>query len=111
MLVSILPPVATTPDMTAVWEAAMRRISEGQLGLEDFVGRGLAQVEQLVSSGRQGGPLRVPGRTVCPRPGCTGFVRRCAGRRGEFVGCTRYRDCGYTASTKTRATTRAGPAS
>jgi len=29
-LIDALPPVATTPDMTAVWEAAMRAIVERQ---------------------------------------------------------------------------------
>lgn len=36
MLISILPEVATTPDMTAMWEMQMREIVDKKTNLSDF---------------------------------------------------------------------------
>ena len=38
----------------------MRRISEGVLPLDDFLGRVLAQLRELVARGKAAGPLTVP---------------------------------------------------
>jgi DNA topoisomerase IA len=51
-LIQALPEVATRPDMTAVWEAAMRRISEGQMPLDTFLAAVVKQLGTLVVSGR-----------------------------------------------------------
>ncbi len=59
-LIQTLPEIATRPDMTALWEAAMRRISEGQMPLGTFLGGVLDQLRQLVASGRAQRALAVP---------------------------------------------------
>ena len=61
-LVQSLPDRATRPDMTALWEAAMRRIIEGKLALPAFTGVVIQQLSELVTSGRARGPLSVVGR-------------------------------------------------
>src|SRR5207244_1141343 len=66
LLIATLPAVATTPEMTAVWELAMRRISEGKMALDDFLGRVLKQVQQLIDGARTRGPLRAATATPCP---------------------------------------------
>jgi DNA topoisomerase-3 len=59
-LIKSLPEVATTPDMTAVWEVAMRAISDGAQTLDAFLARVNAQLEQLVDQGRALGRISLP---------------------------------------------------
>jgi DNA topoisomerase-3 len=95
-LIEVLPEVATRPDMTALWEAAMRRISDGQMPLAQFLSGVLEQLQKLVDAGRARGALAVPGVRLCPAPGCTGGLRARNGPHGSFVACTRYPECRYT---------------
>ena len=70
-LVGSLPSVATTPDMTAVWEAALRAIAEGAQSPGAFLERVGAQLEQLVADGRTLGRIHVPSaprNALDPRP-------------------------------------------
>jgi DNA topoisomerase-3 len=67
-LVKSLPEVATTPDMTAVWEAAMRAIAEGTQTLDAFLGRVGTQLGQLVVEGRALGRIAVPRAPAAPAP-------------------------------------------
>ena len=66
-LVQCLPEVATTPDMTAVWEAAIRAITEGTQTSGAFLGRVGVQLEHLVAEGRALGRIAVP-RSQVPSP-------------------------------------------
>jgi len=66
-LIRSLPDVATTPDMTALWEAAMRAITEGAQTSGAFLGRVSAQLAELVASGRAFGRITVP-RACSPAP-------------------------------------------
>jgi len=59
-LIQILPDVATRPDMTALWEAAMRRIASGQMPLGQFLAGVLEQLRKLIESGRAKGALVMP---------------------------------------------------
>jgi len=69
-LIRCLPEVATTPDRTAVWEAAMRAIADGSQSLDTFVARVGAELEALVAQGRALGRIRVPPSAArsAPRP-------------------------------------------
>ena len=60
-LIDALPNAPTRPDMTAVWEAAMRRIVEGKLALPAFTAVVIQQLSELVASGRARGALSVAG--------------------------------------------------
>jgi DNA topoisomerase III len=96
LLIDTLPTSATTPDMTALWEAGLRKIGDGNMTLDDFIGRVLTSLRSVVDAGKRGGPLRIPGAEPCPE--CEeGFLRERASKRGAFVGCTRYPDCRYIA--------------
>jgi DNA topoisomerase III len=57
-LIDALPPVATTPDMTAVWEAARRAIHERQQTLDAFLGCIETQLRQLVDQAKSERPHR-----------------------------------------------------
>lgn len=96
-LIQILPTVATTPDMTALWEAAMKRIATGEMPLAAFLDGVLRQLTDLIARGRARGPLAVPGARSCPAAGCKGFLRRRTGSQGPFWACTRYPKCKHTA--------------
>jgi DNA topoisomerase III len=100
LLIASLPALATTPDMTAVWELAIRRIADRQVSLDDFLRRVLKQVQQLIEAGRKAGALRAAGATPCPQQGCTGILRERKGKRGPFFACTRWPECSCTMSAK-----------
>jgi DNA topoisomerase-3 len=97
-LVQILPPIATTPDMTALWEAAMKKIASGQMPLDAFLDGVVRQLTDLIASGRAKGPLVVPGARPCTAPGCKGFLRMRRSGQREFLACTRFPDCKVTAA-------------
>jgi DNA topoisomerase-3 len=59
-LIGCLPEVATTPDMTAVWEAAMRAITDGSQSLDAFLARVGSELAALVAQGRALGRITVP---------------------------------------------------
>jgi len=59
-LIDAVPPAASQPDMTALWEAAMRRIADGQMTLPAFLDAVIAELRELVGEGRKLGALRVP---------------------------------------------------
>jgi DNA topoisomerase-3 len=67
-LVAALPEVATTPDMTALWELGMRAITEGQQSLPAFLGRVSAQLEELVRQGKAVGRIAVPEAARLAKP-------------------------------------------
>jgi len=58
-LVASLPDVATTPDLTAVWEAALRAIHDGRHSLDAFLARVNVQLGTLVDQGRALGRIAV----------------------------------------------------
>src|SRR5690606_3015485 len=58
--IEALPAVATSPDLTAIWESAMRRIHEGELPLERFLDAVVRQTSELVARGKQQGALQLP---------------------------------------------------
>ncbi len=59
-LIAALPDAATRPDMTALWEAAMRRIAEGQAALPTFLSVVEEELRRLIANGRARGRIDVP---------------------------------------------------
>jgi DNA topoisomerase-3 len=59
-LIGALPEVATTPDMTAVWETAMRAITEDKESLTAFLERVSSQIHFLVRQAKAEGKVSVP---------------------------------------------------
>ncbi len=68
-LVDALPSVATTPDLTAVWEAGMRQINDRQLPIDRFLGAVTGQIGALVTRGKAAGALPLPSAPPTPPPG------------------------------------------
>jgi DNA topoisomerase-3 len=68
-LIGALPETATTADRTAVWEAAMRAITDGRQSLDAFLTRISAELRDLVTQGRALGRIVVPATAPAePRP-------------------------------------------
>jgi DNA topoisomerase-3 len=80
-LIQTLPEIATRPDMTALWEAAMRRIADGQMPLDAFLAAVLKQLGELVAAGRALGALRVPTQAVRHQPAGQSPPSRRPGRK------------------------------
>ena len=80
-LIQTLPEIATRPDMTALWEAAMRRIADGQMPLDAFLVAVLKQLGELVAAGRALGALRVPSHAVRGQPSGQSPPSRRPGRK------------------------------
>ena len=67
-LIASLPNVATTPDMTAVWEAALRAIEEGRRSLESFLDHVRTELGELVRQGRALGRISIAQAPACAAP-------------------------------------------
>jgi DNA topoisomerase-3 len=104
-LIAALPAAATQPDMTALWEAALRKIQDGQASLHQFLAAVTAQLQELVTGARVAPPMRLPGAEtkLCPSGGCAGFLRMRKGASGELWACSRYPECKYTEDSSSRA--------
>jgi DNA topoisomerase-3 len=68
-LVQVLPKVATTPDMTAVWEAAMRAIYQEEQSIDAFLSRVHIELQNLVRQGKALGSLTLGAVPTARRPG------------------------------------------
>ena len=92
-LVAALPSIATTPDMTAVWEFHIGKVHDRQLGLERFLGAVRAQVDELVARGKVAGPLVLPELVRSTRPPPAGSrppkLRKAPGRPRREPGAPR----------------------
>lgn len=96
-LIRALPDVATQPDMTALWEATLRKVHEGRAALDGFLTAVERQLAELITRARAAGALQLPGAELRPCPsGCGGSLRRRAGKSGAFWACSRYPECTLT---------------
>lgn len=97
-LIRALPPVATQPDMTALWESTLRKVQEGQAPLDGFLQAVCGQLGELVARAKSSGPLNLPGAETrpCRAPGCTGSLRKRSGKNGAFWACSSYPKCTFT---------------
>jgi hypothetical protein len=95
--------------MTALWEAAMKKIATGDMPLGASLDGVLRQLRELISRGRARGPLAVPGARSCPVSGCKGFLRKRTGIKGPFWSCTRYPGCRHTSPESQPASGERGP--
>jgi DNA topoisomerase-3 len=83
-LVGSLPDVATTPDMTAEWEAAMRAIAEGGETMAGFLEKRSTQLAVLVAEAKARRIVTPPPPPPAPsvaRPGPSGPSRRARAAR------------------------------
>jgi DNA topoisomerase-3 len=94
MLIAMLPPLASSPDLTAVWELAIKQVSLGKMTLDQFLQAMLRQLMQLIETGKRTPPPRAAGARPCPSCG-TGVVRERNSKKGPFKGCTRWPACDY----------------
>jgi DNA topoisomerase-3 len=97
-LIRALPPVATQPDMTALWESTLRKVQDGQAPLDGFLHAVRKQLGELVTRAKSAGPLNLPAVETrpCRAPGCSGSLRKRPGKNGAFWACSNYPTCSFT---------------
>jgi DNA topoisomerase III len=107
-LIRALPDVATQPDLTALWEATLRKVQDGQTPLEGFLHAVQDQLGELVERAKTAGALNLPGAQTrpCRAPGCSGHLRKRTGKNGAFWACSRYPDCRQTENVESRTAER-----
>lgn len=96
-LIDAVPPEISQPDMTAIWEASLERIRQGDGDPRTF----MADVRHQIS-GFLTGPTSTPGSSTagtvtgihCPKCRAPMVPRR--GKHGNFHACSRFPDCNGT---------------
>ncbi len=99
----LLPPQATSPDMTALWHEQQRAIQAGEQTVEAFIRELMEYIGREVSTIKDHGlALTIEAEHRCPL--CQKPLRRIKrknGAKGFFWGCTGYREgCGYSCDDK-----------
>lgn len=97
-LIGALPDAVARPDMTAVWEATLERIRQGEGDPRAFLASIEKQIGTLLdpirsapaASGFSNGPVEQTG-VHCPA--CRAPMRERTGKFGRFWACTRFPQC------------------
>ncbi|MGC7559834.1 DNA topoisomerase III [Pasteurella sp. PK-2025] len=98
MLIDNLPTVLKDPGLTALWEQALNKIAEGQMGLPEFMQKQEQFTRHLIERGMQQ-KLNMGNIDIKKCPQCGKLLRKIKGEKGEFWGCISYPDCKYVEST------------
>lgn len=93
--IEALPPIMTTPDMTALWHEQQKMIEAGELAVDEF----LDELEKFVSYQVDNVDLRALKVSVhaCD---CGGHYIRRKSEKGPFWGCSNYPECRNAAPDK-----------
>lgn len=95
-LIGVLPEAVAQPDMTAVWEATLERIRQGEGDPRAFLQTIETQITDLVSplkAGAPAGSAAAPEQTGVHCPQCRAPMREREGKFGRFWACSRYPQC------------------
>jgi len=100
-LYDALPPLATKPDMTALWHEKQSRIEDGTLAYADLIKDVDAvvagEIERIKTEGMN--MTAQTNGTQCPV--CEkGVLRKRTGKNGDFWGCSLYPECRTTVPDK-----------
>lgn len=90
-LVDALPDELTYPDTTALWEDCLKAIEDGLEGIDTFL---LMQNEFITTICKSTSALKIAYNGInYPCPECkTGMLRKIPGPKGDFWGCSRYKE-------------------
>lgn len=94
-LIAALPASVSKPDMTAIWEATLESIRQGQGDPRQFIENLKEQIRGFVGQ-REAAPAGQPASDSahgvhCPK--CRAPMRERDGKFGRFLACTRFPDC------------------
>ena len=92
-LIEGLPESATSPDRTAVWEASLERIRQGDADPEGFIEQLAQDIRTLLKPAMDGFRPPAPEHTGVHCPQCRAPMRQRSGRYGPFWSCSRFPDC------------------
>ncbi|WP_404369508.1 DNA topoisomerase 3 [Marinobacter sp.] len=97
-LIASLPDAISQPDMTAIWEATLDGIRQGEGDPREFLADLKSQIlgflaggPQADSAGPQGQPPQETSGVHCPK--CRAPMRVRSGKFGEFHACSRFPQC------------------
>jgi len=92
-----LPPLAKTPDMTALWHEKQSRIENGTLEYETLIHDVDAVIAKEIARIQSDGMNMTANKTGTECPGCGhGVLKKRKGKNRAFWGCSRYPDCKVT---------------
>ncbi|MCH8499555.1 MAG: DNA topoisomerase III [Marinobacter sp.] len=93
-LIQALPEHVAQPDMTAVWEATLESIRQGEDDPRKFIQSVKETILGLLETPQQPTPASTADAVHCPK--CRAPMRTRSGRYGEFWSCSRYPQCNGT---------------
>ena len=91
LLIDTLPEELTYPDSTAIWEAVLNKMANGDANLDDFI-RQQAEFTTAICEMAAGLNIALKGEHPCPQCGRGVLVQR-NGKNGKFWGCSQYPKC------------------
>jgi len=93
---TILPEIATVPDMTAYWHEQQEDIKTGQLTINQFISEVFSFISDEITNLKTSGiNISIEDAISCPTCNA-GHLKRRKGRNGHFWGCNKYPDCKVT---------------
>lgn len=92
LLIDALPEELTYPDSTALWEAVLHRMADGQESLEEFLTQQAKFAADICAMASAGLNIALRGDHPCPQCG-KGVLQLRKGKNGDFWGCSCYPTC------------------
>ena len=105
-LIDALPPEISQPDMTALWEASLEQIRQGDGDPRAFMAQIRQQISGLLSNPAHAlDPSKTGPATGIHCPKCRAPMVPRRGKHGEFHACSRFPDCNGTRAIEITAPT------
>ncbi len=92
-LIAGLPEQATTPDMTATWEARLETIRQGDEAAETFLQQLGSDIHRLLEPVLAASAQPAAADTGIHCPQCRAPMRQRSGKYGDFWSCSRFPQC------------------
>ncbi|MEX0605309.1 MAG: DNA topoisomerase III [Marinobacter sp.] len=92
VLIEALPDAIHRPDMTALWEATLESIRQGDADPRQFIDRLKEQISGFLKDARER-PASPQSNTGIHCPKCRAPMLQRSGKFGAFLACTRFPEC------------------
>ncbi|MBS3805336.1 MAG: DNA topoisomerase III [Oleiphilaceae bacterium] len=95
-LIEALPESVSQPDMTALWEATLEQIRQGEADPKQFMAELESQISGFLAESAKPAAIEQPGASGPHCPKCRAPMRQRAGKFGDFHACSRFPNCNGT---------------
>lgn len=92
-LIGALPDAIRQPDMTAIWEATLESIRQGEGDPRQFIAELKTQITGFLQGPGTSSAPETPVASSIHCPKCRAPMRQRDGKYGAFLACTRYPNC------------------